>query len=237
MIRSDVNTILFDLDGTLLPMEIEAFTNKYFEEISKKAVEFGYDAKETINSVWTGTKEMIKNDGSVLNIERFWDSFVDNLGEKALELKEPFDKFYREEFHNVREATTENPLAKKLIGALKDKGYTLILATNPLFPADATRARMGWIELSEDDFELVTTYDNSSYCKPNPEYYKEILEKIGKDPNECIMIGNDAVEDVAAKQAGLEVYLVTDCLDNPKNVDISDIEKGSFEELFDFLGL
>lgn len=38
-------TVLFDLDGTLLPMELEEFTNTYFALLAKKAAPFGYEPK------------------------------------------------------------------------------------------------------------------------------------------------------------------------------------------------
>ena len=80
----------------------------------------------------------------------------------------------------------------------------------------------------------MTHYENSCYCKPNPEYYHEILKRLGLDPSKCLMIGNDVQEDVeAAKAAGLEAFLVTDCLIN--RGEMPDCKQGSFEELIAFL--
>ncbi|MCR5720084.1 MAG: HAD-IA family hydrolase, partial [Lachnospiraceae bacterium] len=113
----------------------------------------------------------------------------------------------------------------------------VILATNPLFPRTAVLSRMGWAGVKEEDFEHITTYENSTYAKPNPGYYTEILEKINANPEECLMVGNDAVEDTAAKKAGIDVFILTDCLINPNNEDINELPHGSFEDLGEFLNI
>ena len=111
------------------------------------------------------------------------------------------------------------------------------MATNPIFPLVGVETRLSWIGLSLQDFSYVTAYENSSTCKPNPAYYAEILRKTGKRPQECLMVGNDATEDAAALEQGLELYLVTDCLLNPKGRDLSGIPQGSFQEFMAFAGL
>ena len=111
----------------------------------------------------------------------------------------------------------------------------MVLATNPLFPAIATGKRMEWAGLKAADFELVTTFENSSYCKPNPAYYRQILQTIGETPENCIMVGNDVTEDMVARDLGMEVFLLTDCMINKENKDISQYPHGSFDALQQFL--
>ncbi len=228
-------TVLFDLDGTLLPMDLEEFTNTYFALIGKKGETLGYDPKKLVDAVWQGTKAMIKNDGTMKNHDRFWKEFSEQLGEGARSLEPCFDEFYEKEFHRAREATRENPLAKRAVEALKKKGLTLVLATNPLFPMTGISSRLSWLDLKKEDFSHITTYEVSSYCKPDPRYFKEILNELSKRPEECLMIGNDAEEDLAAQQAGMQVYLVTDCLVNSRHKDLSRVQKGSFSELLEIL--
>lgn len=237
MLKKQINTVLFDLDGTLLPMDQEEFTNAYFALLAEKAAPYGYGAKPLVSAVWQGTKAMIKNDGTTRNFDRFWDTFAGILGEEVRSLRPVFDEFYEKEFHGAKAATGENPLAKKVVEGLKSRGYDVILATNPLFPAVGVKTRLSWIGLAPEDFSLVTTYENSSFCKPNPAYFGEILEKTGKRPEECLMVGNDGAEDTAAAQKGMDVYLVTDCLMNPGGADLSSFDTGSFGEFMAFAGL
>ena len=114
-------------------------------------------------------------------------------------------------------------------------GLRTILATNPLFPVVATHSRVRWAGFQPENFEMITTYENSSYCKPNPDYYREILGKMNLKPEECLMVGNDAIEDAAAEKLGIRVFLLTDCLINKDQRDLSAYPRGSFPELMNYI--
>lgn len=229
-----IKNILFDLDGTLLPMDQDKFAKGYFSRLVKKLAPLGYDPQKTVDGIWAGTAAMVKNDGTVTNEEAFWKKFSEIFGEKSLDDKPVFDEFYRVEFEEVKSDCGFNPSAAKAVKRLKERGFRLILATNPIFPAVATESRIKWAGLDKEDFELYTTYENSHYCKPNPEYYREITEKLSLDPAECLMVGNDAEEDTAAEKLGITVFLLTDCLINKKERDISAYPHGGFEELLKY---
>lgn len=238
MLRETITTVLFDLDGTLLPMETKTFTDAYFKLLAQKAAPYGYEPKALVAAVWAGTKAMIKNDGTQPNDQRFWHTFAGELGEDIQKLRPVFDKFYAEEFHGAKAATRENPLAKKVVEELKARGYTVALATNPLFPLAGQATRLSWLGLRPQDFALVTSYESCSYCKPNPAYFAQVLEQLGKRPEECLMVGNDVREDVLAAQAvGISTYLITDCMENAGGVTLGQIERGSFGEFLMFAGL
>ena len=209
-----LTTILFDLDGTLLPMEQEPFIKLYFGLLAKTCIPLGLPKEKLIPAIWTGTEAMVKNDGAVLNHDRFWDAFAAAMGDHVRAMEPAFDRFYGEEFHGAKAATQPNPLSAECVRALKGKGYRLILATNPLFPPVGVESRMSWAGLRPEDFERITHYNNSHYCKPNPAYYREIFEQTGIDPKESLMVGNDVREDLCAAQLGCGTYLVTDCLEH-----------------------
>lgn len=230
-----ITTILFDLDGTLLPMDEEEFIKGYFGLLSQKLAPYGYDSEELVNAIWTGTKAMVVNDGSRLNSEAFWDTFEGIYGVRIRAHMQYFDDFYLNEFKNISKYCGYTEYAQKVIKLVKDLGYRVVCATNPIFPAIATETRIGLAGLKTDDFELYTTYENSSYCKPNPEYYIEILDKIGCVPQECLMVGNDAREDMAATKLGMKGFLLTDCLINKDNVDVSQFENGDFQKLIEYI--
>ena len=167
-----IKNILFDLDGTLLPMDMEKFTQGYFKRLVMKAAPRGYEPEKLIKSVWAGTAAMVKNNGGITNEEAFWNKFSEIYGkEKAGADKPMFDEYYCKEFSGVREDCGFDPAAAETVKTLKEKGFALVLATNPIFPAAATESRVEWAGLDKNDFLLYTTYENSHYCKPNPKYY------------------------------------------------------------------
>ena len=230
-----IKAILFDLDGTLLPMNQDLFMKYYFGELTKKMVPYGYNKDTMASDVWAGTKAMIMNDGSKTNEEAFWNKFCELAGRDCKADEPVFDSFYRNEFCKAKDACQPTPYAREIIDLIKNSGKRLILATNPLFPSVATENRIGWAGLSTGDFELITTYENCHYCKPNPKYYTEIIEKIGLLPEECLMVGNNAEEDMIAETLGMKVFLLTDCLLNEKNADISNYPQGDFDNLKEYI--
>ena len=230
-----LTTVLFDLDGTLLPMDMDAFIKLYFANMAAKLMPLGYPKDGLIKAIWGGTEAMIRNDGTRPNEEVFWNCFVAVFGSKALEDKPVIDEFYTREFIQTRAACGYTELAKAAVDKCKALGLRVALATNPVFPAMATRNRIGWAGLSPEDFELVTTYENSSSCKPNLIYYREVLGKLGVDPRECLMVGNDVGEDMIAEKLGMRVFLLKDNLINKDGRDISSYPQGRFPELISFI--
>lgn len=230
-----ITTCFFDLDGTLLPMDQDIFVKSYLSRLTKKMAPHGYAPETLIKAVWAGTAAMVQNDGSVTNEVVFWNLFNKLFGRDTRADEPLFEAFYREEFQQVRLDCGFDPRAAEAIREIKAMGLRTVLATNPLFPPIATRSRIRWAGLDPEDFEWITTYDNSSHCKPNPDYYREILDKLDLKAAECLMVGNDVTEDMVAGTLGMKVFLLTDCLINRDNVDISQYPNGSFPELLDYI--
>lgn len=230
-----IDTVLFDLDGTLLPMDQEAFIKAYLGLMTAYMEPYGYEPKKLAKTIWDGTGAMVMNNGMKTNEEVFWDLFRSVYGPRAEDDQPLFEEFYATEFGKARTSCGFHSGAAEIVGMLKQKGIRCVLATNPLFPKVATYQRIRWAGLDPADFELVTTYENSRFCKPNPKYYREILGKIGKEPSECLMVGNDAREDTVPGEMGMQVFLLTDCLLHAEGRDISRFPQGGFEELKAFL--
>ena len=212
------NTILFDLDGTLVPFMQDDFIKAYMGALVKQVAPMGYDGEKIIKALWKGTGAMLKNDGQRTNRQVFWESFSADLGIAALSLENILDDFYRNEFNAVSATLQETVNRSGLIRALREKGYTLILATNPVFPAVAVETRLKWIGLKPDDFDHITTYENSRACKPAGAYYREILDCVGCTADQCLMVGNNPSDDGAAAEVGITTWLVTDYLENAENL-------------------
>lgn len=230
-----IKVVLFDLDGTLLPMDQETFAKAYMGSLAKSLSVHGYEPNKLVQTIWAGTAAMIKNDGEKRNEEVFWVKAKECYGKDLRQDEKYFDAFYQTEFDAVKNACGYTPKAAALIKTVKEKGFRTVLATNPIFPAIATRKRIVWAGLSVDDFELVTSYENSFHCKPNVAYYEDILREIGVKGEECLMVGNDVNEDMVAANLGMRVFLLTDCMINRGDKDIFVYPHGSFEELTEFI--
>lgn len=230
-----IKAVLFDLDGTLLPMDQDEFIGAYMKNLAAKLGPQGYDPQQLVGAIWKGTGAMVANDGSCSNEEAFWRVFCAIFGEKAREDEPKFDEFYRTDFARVQQVCGFDENAARVIDLVKSKGLRVTLATNPIFPAVATRSRIRWAGLQPEDFELFTTYENSRFCKPNPDYYRDILAQMDLQPEECLMVGNDVGEDMIARQLGCDVFLLTDCLINKVDGNIEDYPHGGFAELLEYI--
>ena len=230
-----ISVVLFDLDGTLLPMDQDVFFKTYLGMLANRMAPYGYDPKNFVSGIWQGTMAVIANDGSRINEDVFWEAFSAIQGKDTLADIKYFEAFYREQFDDVCSVCSFNTEARVTVDKIKSAGLRIALATNPVFPSIATEKRMAWAGFEPSDFELYTTYENSRYCKPNPKYYLEIASKLGVTPEECLMVGNDVSDDMAAQKAGMKVFLLTDCLINKENEDISVYPNGSFAELWEYI--
>lgn len=216
-------------------MDQDAFLKAYLGGLARKMAPCGYDPKALVDGIWAGTGAMVKNDGSAGNDAVFWSCFSKVMGRDCRADEPIFEAFYQNEFQQVRQVCGYDENAAKVIAFLKEKGCRVALATNPLFPAIATCSRVRWAGLRAEDFELITTYENSRHCKPNPAYYQDILEALGEQGENCIMVGNDVGEDMVARDLGLDVFLLTPCLINRNQADIDQYPHGGFEELLAYL--
>ncbi|NLY53274.1 MAG: HAD family hydrolase [Firmicutes bacterium] len=217
-----VKYLLFDLDGTLLPLDTDHFIASYIRSISgffSHLIDPRRFGKQLIESCYA----MINNlDPTLTNEQKFMADFFVKLELAPTEMMPLFDTYYRERYQEVRETVSPSPLARQIVETALGKGMRVVLATNPIFPRVAIKQRMQWAGIADLPWELITTYEDAHFCKPHPQYYSEILQRLNAQPHECIHIGNDADEDMAAQAAGIPVVMVEDCLINRQNKTLSD---------------
>jgi len=204
-----LNTILFDLDGTLLPISDQDFEKLYFGAMVSLFTDI-YTPEELIQLIWECTKIMVKDTSDLTNEKVFFKAFEDRVGDRMPEFMRRFDAFYQTHFDVLKTAVKPSSVLKEAVQILKAKGYTLVIATNPMFPRLAIEKRIEWTGLNRVDFSYVTSFEDNHFCKPQLQYYQEILQQIKKDPSECLMVGNDVTEDMVAGKLGIHTYLLKD---------------------------
>ena len=228
-----IKHILFDLDGTLLPMVQDEFVKFYMPLLAKSYTDAGVsiDPKKFIGAVWAGYEAMVKNDGSRTNREAFWSYIEPELPLPTEESEKIALNFYADEFNQAICTTKPTPVSDQIVKRAKERGFETYLATNPVFPRCATLNRIRWAGLDAE----ITTYEKCTYCKPNPEYFRGILEEFRLDPAECLMVGNDVGEDLSIRTLGVKTYLVTDTMENKKNLPIESEYTGALSDLLEFI--
>lgn len=229
-----VDTILFDLDGTLLPMDMKEFLKMYLYEVGREFEDLA-DTKTFIAHLMEATQFMLNNDGKKTNSEVFAEKFAIRMDGRIDGYLERFEKFYDKGYMNLKNFVYPNPLVKNAIETLKNKGYKLVIATNPIFPLKAVIHRIIWADLNPADFQYITSYEKSRYCKPNINFFLEVLDSIGKEAYHCLMVGNDVQEDMAANKAGLHTYLITDHMINRNEETVDCTYTGDYKDFSEFV--
>jgi FMN phosphatase YigB (HAD superfamily) len=226
------NTVLFDLDGTLIYMDQDEFLKEYYGMIMNKFPD--YPDNIILKATEAGVMKMIYNDGTKTNEEVFWEKF-NSVVPLTKEIEDRFNDLYENDFPKLQKYTKINPLARETVKILQEKGYDIAILTNPLFPKVATYQRLAWAGLKADEFKIVTTFDNSKYAKPNILYYQDSLENIGANPKEAIMVGNDVQEDLCIRELGVKTFLVEDNIINNKDLEIITDYRGQFADFKKFV--
>ena len=200
--------LLVDLDGTLLDLDIEQFVPAYIISLSRRFT--AYAGPENFARYLLGsTRVMIENaDPHLTNETVFYNDFCRRLGQPYAVLSPIVEQFYKSDFPELCNWGKPCAGARSVIDAARARNLRLVLATQPIFPLTAIEQRLAWGGLSGGDFDLITSLENMHFCKPKPEYYLEIAEKINRPPERCLMAGNDVQEDLCAAKTGMATFLV-----------------------------
>lgn len=228
-----LNTMLFDLDGTLLPMDTKLFEKLYFGAMSDSLADL-IEPKTLINNIWASTTAMVQSLEYKTNEEVFMADFEKRIEVDLAVYKERFDKFYDEAFLKSKTAVSQNKFIQDSVKLLKEKGYKMVIATNPLFPLKAIHHRIRWAGFEPSEFEYITHYEKNHYCKPHLEYYEEILKDIDREAHECMMIGNDVQEDLISGKLGMQTFLIKDHMLHRTEESIIADHVGSYEDFYKF---
>lgn len=232
-----IKAVLFDLDGTLLDIDMNVFLVDYFRLIAQMAEERDFsNGKALVEQIWRSTDIMMhEHSPDMVNEELFMNDFLANWDRPEHEVRPFFDEFYEAVYPRLHHHGQEFPLVPQFVKEIMEQGYQVVIATQSVFPRTAIQDRMDWAGVGHYPYAYITCYENMHYCKPYVDYYLEIAENIGVAPEECIMVGNDVGEDLPAGKIGMQTYLVEDRLIDKKPAPCEPNWQGSWSELFALL--
>ena len=214
-------TLLIDLDDTLLGNNFDAFLPHYLESFSK-TVEPIVEPEKFVHALLSSTQDMFDNRQPDRTLqEAFEASFYPALNLDVDKFQAAAERFYAEVFPKLRELTYQKPKAVRLIEYAQKRGYTIAIATNPLFPMTAISQRLSWANLSPDKFkfQLISSYETFHFAKPALEYFAEVMARLGWPEGSVIMVGDDIEKDILpASKLGLPTFWV--------NFDGNDLQNG-----------
>ncbi|RCW85707.1 HAD superfamily hydrolase (TIGR01549 family) [Halanaerobium sp. DL-01] len=234
---AEKRTFLFDLDGTLLTIELDKFLKLYFNALAEEFSNITSSRDEFIKILMSSTEKMIKNSGEKSNQEVFMKNFFEKIktGNRDKIISQ-FNNFYKNIFPELKkQLDIDDSTPPQIINYLKSRNKRLVLATNPIFPREAVVERLRWAGLKEGDFDFISSYENMESAKPNPKYFVDLLNKIGEKADKTVMIGNDIQEDMAAAEVGITTYIIEDYIIDRGSSTGNPDWRGSLKEFLEML--
>jgi len=204
-----IRAALFDLDGTLIDVDMQQFVPAYLHRLAGRLAGYA-DPRRIVHTLHAAVMTMLAGTDGECSLE---DLLRAMLAEQ-LQLAWPdyqagLAAFCREDLDGLRPLVKPHPLARVLVESCLARGWQVALATNPIFPRPVIEARLGWGGLADLPFQPVTSYETSRHCKPHPGFFTDLLAELDLEPQTCLMVGNDTLHDLAAARTGLSTCLLT----------------------------
>ena len=229
-----VSTLLFDLDGTLLDIDMPAFLKAYFSLAGRRFVS-PPELPRLTPALAAAARKMGAYRAGIHTLDRvFLEAFSPAIKRLPIEVRGVFTEFHLGEFEQLRRLTAPRPAARPLLEMALSLGYELAIATNPVFFLEAIRARIRWAGLEGIPFSLVTCAEIMRCAKPHRHYFTQTLRLLGRRADECLMIGDDPGMDLPAGLLGIGTWLVIPEPEEYLEVAGADF-RGSLEELAGWL--
>ena len=204
-----MRAILFDLDGTLLDIDLGTFLRTYFTAMGD-AVAQHYPGLDVREAILTSTDAMQRPHPGVTNRDAFNADFAARTG-VDLSLPEHssvFKTFYDEVFPGLGAGYGPAKGARRAVETTLSLGMAVVVATQPIFPRAAIEHRLAWAGLQDLGLDVLTTYEVMHACKPLPDYFREAAAMVGHAPSECAMVGDDRSLDMPAAHVGMRTFFV-----------------------------
>ncbi len=227
-----MKAILFDLDGTLLDIDIDAFLNGYFAKLSSAIAAIANDDghhDRILRAIHEATGAMMRPHEPFTNREVFVREFDLLTGMDLTTLWPVFERFYAEVFPALGDGLGPAEGAAEALAAARTCGLKIAVATNPIFPRTAIEHRMSWAGIAPDAVDAITDFETMVACKPHAAYFRQTAGILGVSPHECLMVGDDAILDLAAADTGMKTFYVGGA------VRVSADYRGSLADLADFI--
>lgn len=207
-----IDTLLFDLDGTLVD-QVQPLSALQFTALVIRRFAGLTDPLTTYRAGKAAVHALQHHRSDQTNFEAMVAAFCRHAPVAPEAVRERVMALAADDFKAMAWRFRPIPGAREALLLGRELGFKLVLATNPTVPFPMTVHRLNWAGLADIDWALVTQPQTMTRTKPDVDYYHELLAKLNLGPERCLMIGNDFRKDLPAMDAGIRTFL----LDRPMN--------------------
>lgn len=182
--RTEIQAVIFDLDGTLVDSE----TN-YYEADRRLLAEYGildFDQPMKEKYVGFGSKEMLEDIKVIYQLEENVEALLQKKNRYYLEI--------------ARENTVVFPEMKKFLELLKAHSYTAALASGSSPEVIDTVLEVTKLQ---SYFDIILSAEHVRKGKPAPDIFLETARRLGLLPGKCLVVEDSRYGVEAAKNAAM----------------------------------
>ena len=208
-VNLDYNNYIFDLYGTLIDIHTEEGEKKLWKALAKYYRKHG--AFYFAGGIWRGYLKYVKKElerAEEIQVEKvFRQLFADKGVEADDALIADTCRFFRDtSTYHLRLYEWSLPILQKL----KENGKKIYLLSNA--QRSFTYHEMEKLDIVKYFDEIYISSDHF-VKKPNPKFFRILMEKEGLDAKECLFLGNDQTCDILGAQGvGMDTWYVhTNC--------------------------
>lgn len=205
-----IKAVLFDLDGTLLDIDLESFLGRYFTSLRDVAQEIAgtQGADRVMDAIDSAVRAMSEPHPGRTNLAVFSAEFERISGVVLEDVWPSYERFYADVFPTLGDGASPAEGARQAIETALALGLRVAIATNPIFPRVAVEHRLAWAGLGDLDLPVVTSYEQMVATKPHPAYYMQVARLLSVEPSDCLMVGDDRYLDLPAADVGMRTFYV-----------------------------
>jgi FMN phosphatase YigB (HAD superfamily) len=204
-----VQAIFFDLDGTLIDVDMQRFVAGYLRRLTEH-MSRQVDPMQAARVLHQAVAAMFANTDAERTLESILFEVLNvEIAMSSQQYEEYLEQFCQNDLQSLRPLVRAHPLSSQLVDSSLSNGWKVVLATNPIFPRPVVDARLAWGDLDGDLFHHITSYETAHFCKPSPAFFEELLDLLQVPAENCLMVGNDPLHDLSASQVGMQTCLLT----------------------------
>jgi|SRR3989344_586923 len=186
-----VEAILFDMDGTLVDTEpVGQETLRDF--LLKNNITISANDWNLFDKVW-------RRDGTKITFEEFISDILKKYAD-IVDAKNYISDFYHNYENNIL-LSKPLPGANEALSYLKNKYKLALVTASTTSQAKLILRNNNW----DNNFDIVISHDDFQKSKPDPECFLTAANRLGVDPEKCVVIEDSKNGTIAGRNGGMFV--------------------------------